>query len=589
MDAKNHYHNNNNTSANSANSYHGNSGHMCAAAAPSPPPMTATKCQSFGSTTTPSMAAAVGRVQYIYELPYNCRKQLCDLLDADQSWRQLGGQYMNLNDTSLTLISHALIRNSSPTNELLTKWETSAAKVSQLFVFLAQMGHKRAMFILRPYVEQRLRQLCPDVDCDEDNYDLSAIQAVAAAMNPSNQMQNNLFLDNNGKHFEQNSTKYDSTQLMTEKKILNKNLNDLDTNLNHNNLNNSNPMNELNDEKQTHCDKSDNKGDKCSADTNCDEMEVPYKELLIATDDFAKDRVLGNGGFGTVYKGEWKGTNVAIKRLKGFNDKSQALTELRVLNRYRIDNILPIYGVSLDGVEPCLVYQYMPNGSLEDRLLCKAGTKPLEWSQRINIGEGIARALNYLHTLKGNAFVHGDVKSANVLLDPLFEPKLGDFGLARQVNSGSGLYTHCTVSAVHGTSVYLPFEYLRQRILSPAVDVYSYGIVLLEMATGKRAFDGKRLLIDFIEDEIKATEKDGNKDHTKLLDKRIADGNESVNWFECLLDLGRKCAHRSKNRRPPMIQVLEYYNQYKTSERIRRLSAEASNHKKNTISISKSN
>jgi hypothetical protein len=103
---------------------------------------------------------------------------------------------------------------------------------------------------------------------------------------------------------------------MTEKKILNKNLNDLDPNLN------DNPNNDMNGKKQNNfdCDISDNKRNKSLAETTSDEMEVPYKELLIATDDFAKERVLGNGGFGTVYKGEWKGTNVAIKRLKGFND-----------------------------------------------------------------------------------------------------------------------------------------------------------------------------------------------------------------------------------------------------------------------------
>src|SRR5699024_4649880 len=108
-------------------------------------------------------------------------------------------------------------------------------------------------------------------------------------------------------------------------------------------------------------------------------------------------------------------------------------TELRVLNCCRIDNILPLYAVALDGPEPCLVYQYMSNGSLEDRLLCKGNTSPLTWLQRAKIGEGIARALNFLHTLKGNPFVHGDVKSANILLDAVFEPKLGDFGLARKV------------------------------------------------------------------------------------------------------------------------------------------------------------
>ena len=249
----------------------------------------------------------------------------------------------------------------------------------------------------------------------------------------------------------------------------------------------------------------------------------------------------------------------------------------------------------MDGPEACLLYQYLPNGSLEDRfitsfykynyfltqisfhrLLCKEHTKPLSWMQRSNIGEGIAKALNYLHTLKGNPLVHGDVKSANVLLDQQFEPKLGDFGLARQV-IGGGMYTHCTVSAVHGTSVYLPPEYLRQKILSPAVDVYSYGIVILEMATGRRAFDGKKLLVDFVDDQVKEAGKSASNDFTKLMDKRMINSLESGNWFDSLLKLGRDCAQKIKKRRPQMIQVLEYYSQWKTRDKIRRLSAEVNN------------
>jgi len=219
----------------------------------------------------------------------------------------------------------------------------------------------------------------------------------------------------------------------------------------------------------------------------------------------------------------------------------------------------------------------MSNGSLEDRLLCKGNTSPLTWLQRAKIGEGIARALNFLHTLKGNPFVHGDVKSANILLDAVFEPKLGDFGLARKVEkrgrNEDSLYTHCTVSSVNGTSVYLPSEYLRNKILSPAVDVYSYGIVILEMATGKRAYDGKKLLINSVEDEyskavqlnIKTSSSprsSGSDDgpmsgvHENLMDKRIVHFHDDRHWFNCLLELGRKCGHKIKSKRPLMIQVI---------------------------------
>lgn len=211
----------------------------------------------------------------------------------------------------------------------------------------------------------------------------------------------------------------------------------------------------------------------------------------------------------------------------------------------------------------------MPNGSLEDRLLCKNTTTPLTWLQRAKIGEGVARALNFLHTLKGNPFVHGDVKSANILLDLLFEPKLGDFGLARQVKKNTGnnnsMYTHCTVSSVNGTSVYLPAEYLRHKILSPAVDVYSYGIVVLEMVTGRRAYDGKKLLINSVEDEYGRVQSVMSNAHntdtctetlySSLMDRRIVELTDDRHWFNYLLELGRKCAHRTKSKRPIMIQV----------------------------------
>lgn len=101
---------------------------------------------------------------YIYELPYNVRKALCDLLDADGSWRQLGGEHMRLNDTQLTLISHALFRGASPTNDLLTRWEASNPKVSHLFKYLALMKHQRAMRILKPFVSEKLQSWCTDFE-----------------------------------------------------------------------------------------------------------------------------------------------------------------------------------------------------------------------------------------------------------------------------------------------------------------------------------------------------------------------------------------------------------------------------------------
>ena len=212
------------------------------------------------------------------------------------------------------------------------------------------------------------------------------------------------------------------------------------------------------------------------------------------------------------------------------------------------------------------------------RLLCKGDTSPLTWFQRASIGEGMAKALNYLHTLKGKPLVHGDVKSANVLLDARFECKLGDFGLAKQIGSSrGGMNTHITVTSVHGTSVYLSPEYLRSKILSPAVDVYSYGVVMLEMATGMRAFDGKRLLIDLVRDKLASSDKCLEDDDCayNLRDNRLANTLEGSSWFVFLIKLGLDCANKRKNCRPEMVQVLEYYAQCKTRDRIERLNLES--------------
>lgn len=140
-------------------------------------------------------------------------------------------------------------------------------------------------------------------------------------------------------------------------------------------------------------------------------------------------------------KGTWKNTQVAIKRIekRGLDatesyliQLQQSLRELKILNACRHDNILSLYAYSIAGEAPCLVYQYLANGSLEDRLLLKKRTEPLTWLQRHEIAKGTARGLQFLHTIGNKPLIHGDIKSANILLDRNFEPKIGDFGLARE-------------------------------------------------------------------------------------------------------------------------------------------------------------
>lgn len=139
--------------------------------------------------------------------------------------------------------------------------------------------------------------------------------------------------------------------------------------------------------------------------------------------------------------GVWKNTEVAIKKIRQKGSDSdgsyklqleQSLQEIRILNSRPHENILSLYAYSIDGEAPCLVYQLMKNGSLEDRLLLRQNTEPLIWLQRHEIAKGIARGLQYLHTIGEKPLIHGDIKSANILLDKNFEPRIGDFGLAQE-------------------------------------------------------------------------------------------------------------------------------------------------------------
>lgn len=223
-----------------------------------------------------------------------------------------------------------------------------------------------------------------------------------------------------------------------------------------------------------------------------------------------------------------------------------------MLNSYRHDNILPLYGFSLGAEEPCLIYQYLPNGSLEDRLLCRQGSKPLSWFQRHNIATGTARGLQFLHTIGEKPLIHGDIKSANILLDSNFEPKIGDFGLARE--GPYNHYTHMKVSKVHGTRPYLPDEFLRHKKFSTKVDTHSFGIVMFELATGLRAYDDQRPH-KFLKDLI---ENSNDQELALLMDKK--GGPDDQQTFPNLIMLGKCCTSRKPKERPEMVTVLQELN-----------------------------
>ncbi|KAF3620323.1 Serine/threonine-protein kinase PBS1 [Capsicum annuum] len=216
-----------------------------------------------------------------------------------------------------------------------------------------------------------------------------------------------------------------------------------------------------------------------------------YLELKIATQNFNNDRLLGEGGFGRVYKGniESKNLDVAVKQLdrNGFQGTREFLVEVLILSLLHHPNLVNLVGYCSDGDQRILVYEYLPNGSLEDHLLeFGPDKKPLDWSTRMKIAEGAARGLEYLHDKASPPVIYRDFKASNILLDENFNPKLSDFGLAKLGPTGDKSHVSTRVMGTYG---YCAPEYASTGKLTSKSDVYSFGVVFLEMITGRRVID----------------------------------------------------------------------------------------------------
>ncbi|KAL6624869.1 hypothetical protein ACP70R_032190 [Stipagrostis hirtigluma subsp. patula] len=218
--------------------------------------------------------------------------------------------------------------------------------------------------------------------------------------------------------------------------------------------------------------------------------EFSYKELSSATRGFDASRVIGNGAFGTVYKGiiPDTGAMVAVKRCTNANAsgngeqaRSEFLSELSIIAGLRHRNLLRLQGWCYEKGEILLVYDYMRNGSL-DRALFDASSPVLPWHHRREILAGVASALAYLHHECERRVIHRDVKSSNVMLDEAYRARLGDFGLARQAEHGASP----DATAAAGTMGYLAPEYLLTGRATEGTDVFSFGALVLEVACGRR-------------------------------------------------------------------------------------------------------
>lgn len=506
---------------------------------------------------------------YIYKLPYCERKALCRLLDLNDKWEELGGIHMKFDVLTLQYIR----KKQSPTDELLSLWGIQNHTVLELFVFLSKMQHYQAMTILKPMVNPKYHQLIYE---GEEN--LSRILPGVRSrqhIEPSapTQISKDLGLSSN-LNFKETEQKIPSKippMHDSEKKIVNTARNYDAAVVNGARRNSGKSPHPVSSQPQKQESPSDQKLPIASGASSSAEACTPlisYSELEIATSGWDRSCILGRGGFGTVYKGTWKNTLVAIKKLENQKDnmeaeeileaqRQQSLRELKYLNSFRHDNILPLYGYSLGGEASCLVYQYMVNGSLEDRLLCRQGTKPLTWQHRHTIATGTARGIQFLHSVGDKPLVHGDIKSANILLDPNYEPKIGDFGLARE--GPMQQYTHIKVSRVHGTRPYLPDEFLRGKKFSTKVDTFSFGIVLFELATGLRAYEESRPH-KFLKAHVESV---SETELSNLAD--IKAGPDDCATAPGLLILGLWCVRESPKERPDMISVLQCLDTLKTT------------------------
>ncbi|KAL2470653.1 Serine/threonine-protein kinase [Abeliophyllum distichum] len=234
--------------------------------------------------------------------------------------------------------------------------------------------------------------------------------------------------------------------------------------------------------------------DKGGGNNNIAAQTFTFRELATATKNFRQECLVGEGGFGRVYKGHLDKTGqiVAVKQLdrNGLQGNQEFLVEVLMLSLLHHPHLVNLIGYCADGEQRLLVYEYMSLGSLEDHLLDLPPYRPpLSWFARIKIALNAARGLEYLHDKANPPVIYRDLKSSNILLDDEFNAKLSDFGLAKLGPIGDK--THVS-SRVMGTYGYCAPEYQRTGQLTVKSDVYSFGVVLLELITGRRAVDTTR-------------------------------------------------------------------------------------------------
>uniref|UniRef100_A0ACD5X9J6 Uncharacterized protein n=1 Tax=Avena sativa TaxID=4498 RepID=A0ACD5X9J6_AVESA len=211
-----------------------------------------------------------------------------------------------------------------------------------------------------------------------------------------------------------------------------------------------------------------------------------FSEILQATSNFSKENLLGQGGFGPVYKGQLPdGMEIAVKRLASHSGQgfTEFKNEVELIAKLQHNNLVKLMGCCIQGEEKLLVYEYLPNKSLDYFIFDGNRTNLIDWNRSRVIIEGIAQGLLYLHKHSRLRIIHRDLKASNILLDQDMNPKISDFGLAKIFSSND---TQGSTRRVVGTYGYMSPEYASEGIYSIKSDVFSFGVLLLEILSGKR-------------------------------------------------------------------------------------------------------
>ncbi|KAJ0228696.1 Protein kinase domain-containing protein [Hirschfeldia incana] len=281
-----------------------------------------------------------------------------------------------------------------------------------------------------------------------------------------------------------------------------------------------------------------------------------YEQLVKATDDFASTNLLGRGGFGYVHKGVLEdGTEVAVKKLKEGSRQGDGefQAEIQSISRVHHRNLVSLVGYCISGSQRLLVYEFVPNKTLEFHL--RDRERPvLEWEKRIKIALGSAKGLAFLHEDCNPRIIHRDIKSANILIDDTFEAKVADFGLARSALDDE---SHVT-TRVMGTRGYMAPDYASSGQLSEKSDVFSFGVVLLELITGRKPIvssaDDVDILVDTAKPMMLQALSNGGNFFDGLVDPRLLDydANEMMRVIACAS--ASVCS--SARDRPKMSQIV---------------------------------